>query len=193
MLIKYVELLRKNLLPKKQIIINAIILFTIAFLLLLFDQLFKNLLFNNDEYKSGFINNGIEFDFKVIGFRPLLHHGVTSGLQKVFGFWLIHFFSVIMILVAIVMLFFLKDRMLLVAISILLAGNLGNMLDRILYNNSVKDILFLPFYDNGTFNFADVFIITGALLIPLTMFGRFLLTTYKSKKAQKNQDLTIKE
>lgn len=46
---------------------------------------------------------------------------------------------------------------------ILLAGNIGNELDRLLYQNGVKDIIFIPYRDKGTFNFADIFIISGPI------------------------------
>ncbi|SYV91101.1 lipoprotein signal peptidase, partial [Mesomycoplasma hyorhinis] len=93
----------------------------------------------------------------------MLHRGVTSGLAKVFGFTIIHIFSFLLLFILIISVLLSKNYFFAAFMIILLAGNIGNELDRLLYQNGVKDIIFIPYRDKGTFNFADIFIISGPI------------------------------
>ncbi|AJC49606.1 signal peptidase II [Mycoplasma flocculare] len=158
-----------QLVGKKRLFLNIIIAFFIVLILVLIDQLTKNLIFSWEDYeissKKGFIKN-ISWGF--IGFRPLLHQGVTSQINKIVGFTVIHIFAFLLSVILLFLIPFSKKISLTIFMAILLAGNWGNEIDRILNNNTVKDLLFLPFYSSsGTFNFADIFIFAGPIGIIL--------------------------
>nr|WP_318026588.1 signal peptidase II [Mesomycoplasma hyopneumoniae] len=165
-----------QLVGKKRFILNIIIGFSIILVFLLIDQLTKNLIFTWDEYeistKKGFIKN-ISWGF--IGFRPLLHQGVTSKINKIIGFVGIHIFAFFLTVILLILIPFSRKFSLTIFMATLLAGNWGNEIDRILNNNTVKDLLFLPYLpSSGTFNFADLFIFSGTIGIVLVHLINFL-------------------
>ncbi|WP_337903858.1 signal peptidase II [Mesomycoplasma ovipneumoniae] len=158
---------------KKRLLINILIAFLVILVTLLIDQLTKNLIFTPEEYREstdkGFVKI-ISWGF--IGFRPLLHQGVTSGINKFIGFTGIHIFAFLLSLILLILIPFSKKYTLTVFMGILLGGNWGNEIDRILDDNHVKDLLFLPFVrSSGTFNFADIFIFVGPI-------GIFIVSLY---------------
>lgn len=158
---------------KKRLIINILIAFLVILITLLIDQLSKNLVFTYEEYREstdkGFVKS-ISWGF--IGFRPFLHQGVTSGINNVIGFTGIHIFAFLISLILLILIPFSKRYSLTIFMAILLGGNWGNEIDRILDDNHVKDLLFLPFVSSsGTFNFADIFIFVGPI-------GIFIISLY---------------
>ncbi|WP_341490866.1 signal peptidase II [Mesomycoplasma ovipneumoniae] len=158
---------------KKRLIINILIAFFVILVTLLIDQLTKNLVFTYEEYREstdkGFVKS-ISWGF--IGFRPFLHQGVTSGINNVIGFTGIHIFAFLISLILLILIPFSKRYSLTIFMAILLGGNWGNEIDRILDDNHVKDLLFLPFVSSsGTFNFADIFIFVGPI-------GIFIVSLY---------------
>ncbi|WP_434336761.1 signal peptidase II [Mesomycoplasma conjunctivae] len=174
---------------KKRMIINAIAASIIVFLLLLLDQLTKNLIFTNEEFiestKSGFVR---VIEWKIIGFRPLLHPGVTSKINEIIGFTTIHIFAFFIAVILIISILFSKNYLFLVFMSTLLAGDIGNEIDRYTFlydkenNNAVKDILFLPYRDSGTFNFADIFIFVGPIGMLLVVFIEAIIKKFRESK-----------
>ncbi|MDQ3239591.1 MAG: signal peptidase II [bacterium] len=64
------------------------------------------------------------------------------------------------------------EMLLYVAISFIVAGGIGNVIDRIIYNGSVIDFIDLKFWP--IFNIADISIVIGALM--------FVLYYYKVSK-----------
>ncbi|MBN3534932.1 signal peptidase II [Mycoplasma procyoni] len=171
---------------KKRLLFNGIITFSILLALILVDQLTKNLIFEHKEFveRPNWVEGKNLFDYKVIGFRPILHVGVTSKLHEKLGFITIHILSVVVFLVALHFMIFAKKYYYIVVLGFLAAGDFGNMLDRFIYANGVKDILFIPWRDNGTFNFADLFIGAGAIGVAITIIIEALIMPYfkKSKK-----------
>ncbi|EXU61229.1 signal peptidase II [Mesomycoplasma ovipneumoniae] len=158
---------------KKRLLINILIAFLVILVTLLIDQLTKNLIFTYEEYREstdkGFVKI-ISWGF--IGFRPLLHQGVTSGINNIIGFTGIHIFAFLLSLLLLILIPFSKKYSLTIFMAILLGGNWGNEIDRILDDNHVKDLLFLPFArSSGTFNFADIFIFVGPI-------GIFIVSLY---------------
>ncbi|WP_069096939.1 signal peptidase II [Mesomycoplasma ovipneumoniae] len=158
---------------KKRLLINILIAFFVVLVTLLIDQLSKNLVFTLEEYREstdkGFVKS-ISWGF--IGFRPLLHRGVTSGINNIIGFTGIHIFAFLLSLLLLILIPFSRRYSLTIFMAILLGGNWGNEIDRILDDNHVKDLLFLPFLrSSGTFNFADIFIFVGPI-------GIFIVSLY---------------
>lgn len=154
---------------KKRLLLNALFLCVLLLILLLIDQLTKNLIFKHEDFKTSAPPESLWINHGWIGFRPLLHQGVTSGLAKKFGFTVIHIFAFLLLFILIFSVLLSKNYYFAAFMIVLLAGNIGNELDRLLYENGVKDIIFIPYRDNGTFNFADIFIIAGPIGMVLVM------------------------
>ncbi|MXR07959.1 signal peptidase II [Mesomycoplasma hyorhinis] len=174
--------------PKKRILYNAIFLFVFLLILLLIDQLTKNLIFKHEDFNEYAPDEKLVINHGWIGFRPLLHRGVTSGLAKVFGFTIIHIFSFLLLFILIISVLLSKNYFFATFMIILLAGNIGNELDRLLYQNGVKDIIFIPYRDKGTFNFADIFIISGPIgMVVIMVFEIGWPTVNKWYKNQKHK------
>ncbi|UWD34247.1 signal peptidase II [Mesomycoplasma molare] len=177
--------------PKKKLLLNSIISFSLILTFVLIDQLTKNLIFDHKEFTvfSNWKERNVILDFKIIGFRPLLHIGVTSGINKYIGFFFIHLFSLIIVLVLPYFMIFSKRKLTIIILAFLWSGTFGNMLDRFLYENGVKDVFYIPWYDNGTFNFADVLIVLGsiggALIILYTSFIESYILKKKNNKEHK--------
>lgn len=124
------------------------------------DWLLKGIVFNNE--KEGIV----VADWKIIGFRSYAHYNTTvlSALK-----WKLPLGVNIVIdwLILIGFLFlpylFTRKKEFLIATAVISAGVLGNALDRMVFEY-VRDILFTPWMDGGTFNFADVVLVGGAIL-----------------------------
>ncbi len=62
------------------------------------------------------------------------------------------------------------SRMQLFAFTLIIAGGLGNIFDRIVFDRHVTDFMIISFKQlhTGIFNFADVYVTAGAILLLLT-------------------------
>ncbi|HEY5587202.1 MAG TPA: signal peptidase II [Ruminiclostridium sp.] len=85
-------------------------------------------------------------------------------------------------IVALVLIYMLvknKQRFLRASISLILAGALGNLFDRITRDGSVVDFLEFHFgsYVFPTFNFADTFVVIGTIMLAI-----YILFIYKEDK-----------
>ena len=75
-----------------------------------------------------------------------------------------------------------KNRLLLWAISLVLSGGIGNMIDRIFRGGNVVDFLHFEFFPSfPVFNVADCAVVVGAGLLILY----FILDTIKEEKQKK--------
>lgn len=171
-------------LGKKRIYINIAILLIVVLVCLLIDQLSKNLVFSDTDYKNPTL--APKYNWGFIGFRPLLHHGVTTKIDNLVGFTGIHIFAFALTIFLLIFIPFSKHYAYAFFLSILLAGNWGNELDRFINDNSVKDLIFIPYRDNGTFNFADVFIFLGPSGFALVYFIDYILEKYKNSNNKQN-------
>jgi len=148
-------------LTKKQIIRNTIIFIGIYFVLFLFDFLTKHFIFIKD---STTVN-----DYRWIGFRSFPNYSTTifsflnitlsSTWHNVIGFTLLILVSLLTI--------FSKNILSTIALSMLSAGVAGNVIDRAYYGY-VRDVIFTPWHDKGTFNIADVVTIAGSGLFAIS-------------------------
>ena len=80
--------------------------------------------------------------------------------------WVFMLLSCVAIVAITVMLYFWRSRhvLLTVSLSMILAGGIGNMIDRIV-NGYVTDFFRVDFVDFAVFNVADSFITVGAVLL----------------------------
>lgn len=99
--------------------------------------------------------------------------------------WFLLSVTMIVMLICITMLikYGLKDKLLFWALSLVLTGGLGNMIDRIFRNGNVIDFIHLHFMpDFPVFNIADCCVVIGAGLLILY----FVIDLIKEAKLKKN-------
>ncbi|WP_051619095.1 signal peptidase II [[Mycoplasma] collis] len=173
--------------PLEKRIKRYLLFLGLFFIFIMFDQLTKTQIFNDEQYSKAFFKP-IDYNYKIIGFRPILHPGVTSGLHIKIGFLGIHILSFSFSIVILFFVFWTKKITYMVILAISLAGILGNTIDRFLYaDNSVKDFIFLPWYDRGTFNLADVFILSSIILFFILIILESINEWIKKRKNKKEQ------
>ena len=105
------------------------------------------------------------------------NYGAAFGFLNDAGGWQTAFFAFVSIAVSLVLLVWLKrisrvERQLSIALSLVLGGAIGNLIDRLIYNYVVDFLLF--HYDRWqfpAFNVADMAISVGAFLLILDSFG----------------------
>jgi signal peptidase II len=99
-------------------------------------------------------------------------HGILQNMQ-----WLFISITIIALIVMIYVLIKSKSRWLSVALSILMGGAIGNLLDRI-FRGSVVDFMDFYFgsYDYAIFNLADSSVVIGTTLLAI-----YMLFIYKDK------------
>ncbi len=96
------------------------------------------------------------------------NHGISFGMAKglPYGQWVL---SVISLIITAVMLYFLQkaeDKFSIAAFSLVVAGALGNVLDRIIFGAVADYLDFHAFgYHWPAFNFTDVAIVSGVSLL----------------------------
>ena len=80
-----------------------------------------------------------------------------------------------------------KSRLLLWAISLVLSGGIGNMIDRLFRGGNVVDFLHFEFFPSfPVFNVADCAVVVGAGLLILC----FILDTVKEEKQKRDTQLS---
>lgn len=80
-----------------------------------------------------------------------------------------------------------KSRLLLWAISLVLSGGIGNMIDRVFHGGNVVDFLHFEFFPSfPIFNVADCAIVVGAGLLILY----FILDAIKEEKQKRAENLS---
>ncbi|MCU4706539.1 signal peptidase II [Mycoplasma sp. CSL7503-lung] len=195
---------------KKRILASYIVIFVAFIIFFSIDQLTKNLLFKHGDIftlnNEGLITDGNNYflpekiyqtpeqwlDYKIIGVRSIWHGGVTFLTTR--NTFIIQFIGIaVAIFVLISVLFWQKQRFVLAfLLGLVLAGDMGNAMDRFIFNGYVKDVFYTPFAQSrGTFNFADLCIFIGIVsTIIYSLFINFL--EHKNEKNNKNQKLIIK-
>lgn len=96
-----------------------------------------------------------------------------DGLSKNVSFWLLSMIPLALLLGMSVYVLKQTGRMnlnKLAAFSLIISGGLGNIIDRIMFDRHVTDFMNLGINNlrTGIFNFADVFITVGAILLLLS-------------------------
>ena len=152
-------------------------------LLILADQLTKYyisanfILGESGEFINGFIN-----------LTYIHNRGGAWGLLYGHTYILVPITLVIMVLCVVLYLKYgKKSRLLLWAISLVLSGGIGNMIDRVFRGGNVVDFLHFEFFPSfPVFNVADCAVVVGAGLLILY----FILDTIKEEKQKKSLKLS---
>ncbi len=128
----------------------------------------------------------MEFIPGVIGFWRTNNGGAAWGFLEGHT-WLLLSVTIIIMLICIAMLlkYGLKDKLLFWALTLVLSGGIGNLIDRIFRDGEVVDFIYLEFMDFPMFNVADCTIVIGAGLMIL-YFILDMLKEAKKRKADSN-------
>lgn len=134
----------------------------VIIILVMFDLIMKSYLF---KYPGEDTLGPVQDNLKFIGIRSYAHTNST-----IFSFlnWSINqswrvAISVFLGLVLSIISLFQKNLKNSIFIGIIIAGIFGNGFDNAFFGY-VRDILFTPWWDRGTFNFADILVVVGAIL-----------------------------
>lgn len=149
-----------------------------------------------DQLSKLWIIRNIEFHraIPVMDLFSIVHarnYGAAFGFLNDAGGWQTAFFAFVSIVVSLVLLVWLKrisrvERQLSIALSLVLGGAIGNLIDRLMYNYVVDFLLF--HYDRWqfpAFNVADMAISVGAFLLILDSFGWKIVSDRVNNEAQK--------
>ena len=170
--------MKNFIINKKYFIIAIFCAIIIAYL----DLLTKSIAFNAvDKY---FINNGFPYIIVTDFFNivKVWNHGVSFGMFNNLEYSKEIFVILVAIIATglVIWLYKIEDKVLITAISLILGGALGNMIDRII-NSAVAD--FLDFHAFGyhwpAFNLADISVFCGVVLF---LFDDLILKKNKNDK-----------
>lgn len=156
-----------------------LVLFALVFIpLILIDQLTKNFIFNGD--KSGTPSETLS-NIKIIATRSQFHTSTTflDFIGTKMPYWASLLIDYVLITLFSAMLVFSKTKFNAIAISIALSGIIGNTIDASAFHG-VRNVFFIPWMDRGTFNWADLVIVVGAILTGLS----FIVQIFKKDKPE---------
>ncbi len=147
-------------------LIKIIIIITTFFVWFLLDFLTKYFLFTFDVTKQ---NIGVSYG--IIGVRSYPHANTTliSFLKLSINPQFIGIFAIFMSLILIIMAIKVKRKLISFWLMMIIAGILGNGIDFLRFGY-VLDIIYIPWFDRGTFNLADVLIVVGIIGLAITIF-----------------------
>ncbi|WP_406602897.1 signal peptidase II [Metamycoplasma sualvi] len=157
---------------KKTIIINYVVFLSLIFVLLLIDLLTKQYLF--DEGNS----NQITYQNWLFGIRSYPNPGLTVFGDAKIDIVLVSTINIFILIVCLISLIFWKNILLSIFIAFIFSGSLGNTVDRLAFSY-VRDIIFTPWLDKGTFNFADMDVIIGSFGFLITILTLYLIPYFK--------------
>lgn len=166
---------------KKRIIINYVVFLSAFTVLILIDLLTKQFLFIESNAEAG--TGIIQHQNWLFGIRSVKNKGLTFSFNEVANIPLVTFFNVLILLVCLCSVLFFKSWIFALFIAFIFTGSLGNTVDRLAFGY-VRDIIFLPWADKGTFNFADVDVIFGSGGLIITLFTRIFIDYFKSGRVK---------
>lgn len=153
---------------KRKFIRNSLIMSAVMGLLLMTDLLLKHFLFEFPGVND--FQGTVQHDLTVIGIRSYAHTNSTfmTFINIDIAKWVKLLITYLMAGLLILWSMFSKTKLRVIALSVMVAGILGNGFD-VTHFNYVKDIFFTPWWDRGTFNFADTLIIMGSPLLLISI------------------------
>ena len=157
---------------KKTIIINYVVFLSSIFVLLLIDLLTKQYLFDEGNL------NQITYQNWLFGIRSYPNPGLTVFGDAKIDIVLVSTINIFILIVCLISLIFWKNSLLSIFIAFIFSGSLGNTVDRLAFSY-VRDIIFTPWLDKGTFNFADMDVIIGSFGFLITILTLYLIPYFK--------------
>ena len=160
---------------KKTIIINYVVFLSLIFVLLLIDLLTIHYLFDENNLYN--VTNKITYQNWLFGIRSIKNSGLTF-LPNASDVVLVSIINIFILIVCLISLIFWKNILLSIFIAFIFSGSLGNTVDRLAFSY-VRDIIFTPWLDKGTFNFADMDVIIGSFGFLITILTLYLIPYFK--------------
>lgn len=164
---------------------KTIIFFFIFFITFFAIDFFtKSFLYDHEwwkEHQSGGFKGAHQYKNAFFGIRSLAHYNSTlfSFLGLTISIKIRLYLHLGVIIMLLILAITTKSYALNICFGIILGGVLGNTLDiGLTRGHFVRDIIFLPWVDRGTFNLADIFIILGATSLLIITIIKII----KSKK-----------
>lgn len=142
------------------------------------DQFSKILAIN---YLSG--KGSVEIINKILNFKLAYNKGAAWSMCSEHTDYL----AILSLLASIIIVYFLKDfnmkdrKMYSIAMTFILGGTIGNMIDRFFRLEGVVDFIEVAFIDFPIFNVADSFLVIGTIML---MVDLILLDYFRNKKAK---------
>ena len=129
----------------------------------------------------------------IIDITYIHNDGAAWGMMKGHT-WLLISITVVVMLVcfALLLKYGVKDKLMFWAVTLILSGGIGNMIDRIFRDGKVVDFLQFAFYKEfPIFNVADCAIVIGAAFLVL-YFMLGILSEYRQKRKKPLDETVIK-
>ncbi len=150
------------------------------FALIAADQITKYIVISNMA-----LNSSREFLPGFMNFWYIHNQGGAWGFLDGHTWILLSLTILIMIIcVAMLLKFGIRNKLMFWSITLILSGGTGNMIDRVFRGGKVIDFLHFEFIDFPVFNVADCAIVVGALLLVLY----FAVDMYKESKEETRAD-----
>lgn len=180
----------------KNALINASVYIGIFIIFALIDLLTKRNYYIPADYRDSeaIYSFGQPGAHAFLWYRTVFHAGTT--LELGLGNVGLHIISFIIIFATFIGSLFFKNHwyiFVVAGLAVTAAGSLGNMYDRFQFQG-VRDIIYFPWIDKGTFNFADSFLICGGIgtIISAIIIGLcFHNKQNKSKEEQLANDKNV--
>ncbi len=160
---------------------SVYIVLIVSALLVAADQVIKYLIITNIAFGSS-----VEILPGIVDFTYIHNNGAAFGMLQGKSWILLSVSAVVILLcLSLILKKALDSKLLTWAVALVLAGGIGNMIDRIFRGGNVVDFIDLQFIDFAIFNFADCCVTIGAALIILD----FLLDLWKDiRNSRKNNE-----
>lgn len=164
---------------------SAIIVLVVAATLVAADQITKYLIMTNIAYGTS-----VEVLPGLVDFTYIHNNGAAFGMLQGQS-WILLSVSAVVILICLVLVLKkeLNGWIMLSAVTLVMAGGVGNMIDRIIRGGNVVDFIELKFVDFAIFNFADICVTIGAVLIVFDFIYEAIKDHRKSKTESEEETI----
>lgn len=164
-----------------------IIALLFSLLLIIIDQILKFFVMNNIP-----LNHSIDVikfgDLKLFNLTNILNDGAGWSIFSGKTAFLIIVTSLMLIAIIVYMIFYAeRNRLLFSCFSLIIAGGIGNLIDRVFRGGNVIDYIQAMFIDFPVFNFADICVVFGVILFIVYILF-FENKKHKHDSAKDNSD-----
>ncbi|MGX9359159.1 signal peptidase II [Mycoplasma sp. 2575] len=173
----------------KFILVNIAIFLGALFIFLLIDQLTKEYIFRWKDKSILSPDLDYEIGNKFIIFKSVFHAGTTLGFFES-NLPVLHTFSFAIILGSLWGVTFVREKhsiCITIFLGLVSAGSMGNMIDRFIFGG-VRDIMNFPWANQGVLNFADIWLVLGAISVVLSIITIHWIKHYKKNKLTKDEN-----
>lgn len=161
----------------------TVIFLLVSIILVIIDQIIKTAIVNHMElFETVSI---IKFgDKEIFNFTYVLNDGAGWSILKGKTLFLVIFTSILIIAIIVYLFKFAKRKPLLeIALTLFIGGGIGNLFDRIFRGGKVIDFIETRFIDFPVFNFADICVTVGVIILAI-----YFITSELSAKKMVNKE-----